>query len=58
MKEKHCYWNGYRIRGYIERGKFVVNLGCSFIGQFVHPVGGGGDRGMGGGCLYLSKLVG
>ncbi len=24
------YWahNGYSIRGYIDRGKFVVNLGC------------------------------
>ena len=32
--------NGYSIRGYIDRGKFVINLFCSFIGQSVHPVGG------------------
>ena len=34
--------NGYKIRGCIDRGNFVVNLGCSFIGQLVHPVGGEG----------------
>ena len=32
------------IRGYYDRGKVFVNLGCYFpllfIGQFVHPVGG------------------
>ena len=33
------YNNGYRIRGYIDRGKlYLVNLGCLFIGQFVYLV--------------------
>ena len=36
------YHNGYSIRGYIDRGKFIGNLAClfiSFIGQIAHPVG-------------------
>ena len=33
------YNNGYRISGYIDRGKFIFSLGCFFIGQFVDPVG-------------------
>ena len=35
---------GFRIRGYYDRGRIVVNLDCffflSFIGQLVNPVGG------------------
>ena len=26
----YIYMNGYIIRGYIDRGKFVVNLGCLY----------------------------
>ena len=33
---------GYIIRGYIDRGKFVVNFGYSFDNHFVLPVGGEG----------------
>ena len=50
--------NGYRISGYIDMGKIVVNFGlfyATFIGQFAHPLGGEGmgreRRG-----LYFSQL--
>ena len=46
--------NGYRIRGYIDRGKFVVNLGC-YYGPH-HPVRGwGGVKGWIWGIIILAS---
>ena len=43
------------IRGFIDRGKIVIKLGC-FIGQFVHSVGGRGwSTGGGWGCNFITK---
>ena len=40
--------NGYRLRGYIDRKKLVVNFNwliwTLFISKFVHPVGRQGNR--------------
>ena len=44
--------NGYRIREYIDKGKFVVNLGCYngphfLVSLFIQSEGKGWDKGIG-----------
>ena len=45
-QERRCQKWINDIRGYIDRGKFVVNLACKYgphlLVSFVHPVGGEG----------------
>ena len=51
------------VRGYVDRGKFVVNIGrytwTSFIGQFVNPAegSGGGIKGVDGAYRYFSQML-
>ena len=49
--------NGYRIYGYINKGKSIGKLARSIIGKFVYPVVGVGmGKGGGGDYCYFSQL--
>ena len=42
VRVSFLFTNGYRILGYYDKGKIVVNLGCYSLSYIVNPVRGEG----------------